>query len=161
MTRIHCFGDRTLERSSYSQVFSQFKGETGELIPILQELQDVLGYVSEESVEKTAEFLGITENEIFGVASFYSQFRFEKPGRNIIRVCTGTACHVGGGQWISETIERELGIKPGQTTSDGKYRLTRVACLGCCALAPVVQINDTIYGRMTANRLKDILKQYE
>ena len=96
-----------MERSSYSQVFSHYIGETGELIPILQELQDGLGYLSEECIEKTAEFPGITENEIFGVASFYGQFRFEKPGRNIIRVCTGTACHVGGGQWISETIERE------------------------------------------------------
>lgn len=145
----------------YARIFSGFGGEEGDLIPILQKVQERFGYISQEAVERISRFLKISENQIFGVASFYSQFRFDAPGRNSIRVCLGTACHVRGGQILCEAVERELEIIPGQTTTDGRFDLERVACLGCCALAPVIQVNDDIYSRMTVIRLKEILDKYE
>jgi NADH:ubiquinone oxidoreductase subunit E len=144
-----------------ADIFSGFKGEEGDLIPILQKSQEKFGYISKEAVKNISRFLKISENQIFGVASFYSQFRFNPPGRNSIKVCMGTACHVRGGQILCEAVERELEISPGQTTEDGRFDFQRVACLGCCALAPVVQINDDIYSRMTVVRLKEILDKYE
>jgi NADH-quinone oxidoreductase subunit E len=145
----------------YRSIFSAFKGEAGDLIPILQRVQEKSGYISEEAIRRISRFLKISENQIFGVASFYSQFRFSEPGRNSVRVCLGTACHVRGGQILSEAVERALDISPGQTTKDKRFDLQRVACLGCCALAPVTQINDDIYSRMTVIRLKEILEKYE
>jgi NADH-quinone oxidoreductase subunit E len=145
----------------YVLVFSGFGGEGGDLIPILQEIQGRLGYISEEAVKNVSRFLKVSENEIFGVASFYSQFRFVPPGRNSIKVCLGTACHVRGGQILSLALERQLGITAGQTTEDKRFDLQRVACLGCCALAPVVAINKDIYSRMTVIRLKATLNEYE
>jgi NADH-quinone oxidoreductase subunit E len=145
----------------YKSIFSGFKGEAGDLIPILQRVQGKSGYISEEAIRRISRFLKISENQIFGVASFYSQFRFSEPGRNSVRVCLGTACHVRGGQILSEAVERQLGISPGETTKDKRFDLQRVACLGCCALAPVTQINDDIYSRMTVIRLKEILEKYE
>ncbi len=145
----------------YARIFSGFEGEEGDLIPILQKVQEKLGYISREAVERISRFLKISENQIFGVASFYSQFRFTAPGRNSIKVCLGTACHVRGGQILCEAVQRELDILPGQTTEDRRYDLERVACLGCCALAPVIQVNDDIYSRMTVIRLKEILNKYE
>jgi len=106
-------------------------------------------------------FLKVSESQVYGVASFYSQFRFNPPGRNSVKVCLGTACHVRGGQILIDQVERELGILPGQTTADMRYDLQRVACLGCCALAPVVAINDDIYSRMTVVLLKKTLSEYE
>ena len=150
-----------MRNKDHIDIFSGFKGEEGDLIPLLQEIQEKLGYISEEAVRHTSRFLKISENQIFGVASFYSQFRFNAPGRNSIKVCLGTACHVQGGQIICEAVERELDIFPGQTTKDQRFDLQRVACLGCCALAPVVQVNNDIYSRMTVIRLKEILDKYE
>ena len=145
----------------YIRLFSGFKGEEGDLIPILQKVQQKSGYISEEAVNHISRFLKISENQIFGVASFYSQFRFTAPGRNSIKVCMGTACHVRGGRILCEAVQRELDISPGETTEDKRFDFQRVACLGCCALAPVVQINDDIYSQMTVVRLKEILNKYE
>ena len=143
------------------EIFSGCQGQEGDLIPLLQRVQEQHGFISEEAVEHISRFLKISENQIYGVASFYSQFRFTEPGRNSIKVCLGTACHVRSGQILLDAVERELDISPGQTTADGRFDLQRVACLGCCALAPVVQINDDIYSRMTVIRLKEILQNYE
>jgi NADH-quinone oxidoreductase subunit E len=150
-----------VKSKGYVDIFSTFRGEEGDLIPILQRIQEKSGYISQEAIRHVSRFLKISENQIFGVASFYSQFRFTPPGRNSIKVCLGTACHVRGGQILCEAVERELDVKPGQTTQDRRYDLERVACLGCCALAPVVQVNDDIHSRMTVIRLKDTLGKYE
>jgi NADH-quinone oxidoreductase subunit E len=150
-----------VRNKDYIDLFSGLKGEEGDLIPILQKIQAKFGYISEEAIKHASRFLKISENQIFGVASFYSQFRFNPPGRNSIKVCLGTACHVRGGQILCEAVERELEISTGQTTEDKRFDLQRVACLGCCALAPVIQINDDIYSRMTVIRLKEILNKYE
>ena len=145
----------------YLEIFSEFKGTEGDLIPLLQKTQEKFGYISEEATKHISRFLKISESQIFGVASFYSQFRFSEPGRNSIKICMGTACHVKGGQIICEAVERELGITAGQTTPDKRFDFQRVACLGCCALAPVVQINNDVYSQMTVIKLQEILKKYE
>jgi NADH-quinone oxidoreductase subunit E len=143
------------------KLFAGYRGEEGNLIPLLQRVQGQYGYISEDAVREISQHLKISENQIFGVASFYSQFRFTAPGRNSIKVCLGTACHVRGGQILLLAIQRQLDICPGETTEDRRFDLQRVACLGCCALAPVIQINDDIYSRMTVIRLKEILERYE
>lgn len=145
----------------YQEIFSEFKGAEGDLIPILQKTQKNVGYISPEATREISKFLKISENQIYGVASFYSQFRFSAPGRNLIKICMGTACHVRSGQILCDALERELGIIAGQTTPDRRFEFQRVACLGCCALAPVVQINDDIYSSMTVIKLQEILKKYE
>jgi NADH-quinone oxidoreductase subunit E len=151
----------SVEIKEVNELVAGFKGEEGDLIPLLQRAQGHLGYISEEIIKHISRFLRISENQIFGVASFYSQFRFIPPGKNSIRVCSGTACHVRGGQILSDAVERLLGISPGQTTADRQFDFQRVACLGCCALAPVVRINKDVYSRMTVIRLKEIVQQHE
>ena len=146
---------------TYAEVLSDFSGEAGDLIPILQRVQQKDGYLSEAGIREISEYLGVSENRVFGVASFYSQFRFTAPGRHSIRVCLGTACHVRGGQILAEAVSRELDLLPGETTADGRFDLQRVACLGCCALAPVLQVDDEIHSRVTVIRLKGILAKYE
>ena len=150
-----------MTNSQYLKIFSEFKGVEGDLIPILQKTQQKFGYISKDSTKHISRFLKISENQIFGVASFYSQFRFTEPGRNSIKICMGTACHVKGGQILCEAIERELGITAGETTADKRFDFQRVACLGCCALAPVLQINNDIYSSMTVIKLQEILNKYE
>ena len=142
-------------------VFARYGRETDDLIPILQGVQKEFGYVSPESIQKISRYLRITENQIYGVSSFYAQFRFSPPGRHSIKACLGTACHVRGGSTLLEMLERGLGISCGETTPDRRFDLERVACLGCCALSPVVQIDSSIYSRMTVNKLTELLKEYE
>lgn len=132
-----------------------------ELIPILQDVQKGFGYVAPESLKKISRYLKLSENLVFGVASFYTQFRFTEPGKHAVKVCLGTACHVRGGATLLDTLERGLGISCGETTEDRRFDLERVACLGCCALSPVVQIDRDIYSRMSVNRLTELLKKYE
>lgn len=142
------------------EILSPYGGERGTLIPALQKVQESFGYLSQETVCRIAKFLKVSESEIFGVASFYAQFRFTRPGEHSVKVCLGTACHVRGGVRILETVQRELGIEPGDTTDDYKFNLERVACFGSCALAPVAVIDDKVYGRLTTTKAKEILAQY-
>lgn len=145
----------------YSKILKKHPKEKGSLIPLLQEIQAKYKYISSDSVEEIAEYLGITENQVYGVASFYSQFRFTEPAEHSISVCLGTACHVSGGETLTEAFERDLNVKPGECTEDKKFELNRVACLGCCALAPVVKIDNDIYGKVNLIKLKEIMKSYE
>jgi NADH-quinone oxidoreductase subunit E len=134
-----------------------FLGAPSDLVPVLQRTQEVLGYLSPGSIARIARWLKLSENEVYGVATFYAQFRFTPPGRHRLRVCLGTACHVKGGVQMLETLERRLEVHPGETTPDGEYGLERVACLGCCALAPVVTVDDSIYGQMSVLKLQELL----
>jgi NADH-quinone oxidoreductase subunit E len=143
-----------------AEILKPYRGERGTLIPVLQKVQESLGYLSQEAVSQIAKFLKVSESEIFGVASFYAQFRFTRPGEHSVKVCLGTACHVRGGVRILDTLQRELGIEPGGTTEDYKFNLERVACFGSCALAPVAVIDDKVYGRLTTTKAKEILDQY-
>jgi NADH:ubiquinone oxidoreductase subunit E len=138
-----------------------FSGRKDELISLLQHYQKKDGYISQTRVRQIADFLKISEAQIFGVTSFYTQFRFKKPGDIMIRVCLGTACHVQGGERISVEIQNILGIAPGEISQDGRFELQQVACLGCCAQAPLVEINGKIFGKMNPNKLRKVLKKYE
>jgi NADH-quinone oxidoreductase subunit E len=140
-----------------SAIQPEFKGEREELIAILQRSQGVMGYLSPDAIRQIARWLKVSENEVFGVATFYAHFRLHPPGEHHIRVCLGTACHVKGGKQILDTATRRLKIKTGETTADGRYDLERVACLGCCALAPVVTMDDKTYGLVTVLRMEKLL----
>jgi NADH-quinone oxidoreductase subunit E len=135
--------------------------DRGFLIPILQEVQEYCGYISPETVDEIGDFTGVPVGEIFGVASFYSQFRFTKPGKHTVKVCLGTACHVRGSGRILELLEYQLKVKAGETTDDGQFSLERVACFGCCALAPVVVVDKEVHGRMSSTKGQKLLKRYE
>ena len=135
--------------------------DPGSLIPILQAIQKKEGYISPEAVERTSSYLRLSRSTIFGVASFYSQFKFNPPGRHSIKICLGTACHVQGGDFLLSALKLETGIEPGQTSADRRFDMERVACLGCCALAPVMMIDRNIHSRMSVLKLREILKQYE
>ncbi|MCK5137990.1 MAG: NADH-quinone oxidoreductase subunit NuoE [Bacteroidales bacterium] len=135
--------------------------DKGNLIQILQDVQRTEGYIPREAVEKISSHLWISKSEVFGVASFYSQFKFNPPGRHSIKICLGTACHVQGGDFLLNALKSVIDISPNETTEDGRFDLDRVACLGCCALAPVVMIDETIYSNMSVIKLKETLNQYE
>ena len=135
-------------------------GEQADLIPLLQKIQETYDYLPREALRKTARALRISENEIYGVATFYAQFRFVPRGQHHLKVCLGTACHVKGGEQMLEIMQRRLGIHPGETTADGRYDLERVACLGCCALAPVVTLDHKTYARMSVLKLQGILDEH-
>jgi NADH-quinone oxidoreductase subunit E len=136
-------------------------GDRGNLIQILQDIQRAEGFIASEAVDAVSVHLRISRSEIFGVASFYSQFKFNPPGRHSIKICLGTACHVQGGDFLLNALKAEIGIGPNETTVDGRFDLERVACLGCCALAPVLMVDEVVYSNMSVIRLKEILKRHE
>lgn len=143
-------------REQMKELLVPYKGERGALIPILQKTQEKLGYLPEEAVEEIAKFLHITRNQIFGVMTFYAQFRLAPTGKNVVRVCRGTACHVKGGHRILLEVEKRLGVKEGQTTPDLNYTLETVACIGACALAPTMVINEETHGEMTMKKVEEL-----
>jgi NADH-quinone oxidoreductase subunit E len=147
--------------SELKELVGHYGPDRASVIPILQDIQGKFGYLSVEGVDELARLIGVSPNEIYGVATFYAQFRFRPPGEHRIQVCLGTACHVRGGQQILKEMERRLGIKAGETTADGKFDLERVACLGCCALAPVVAVDGKVHARMTAKKIPSVLSQYQ
>jgi NADH-quinone oxidoreductase subunit E len=131
--------------------------ERHRLIPLLQMVQAKLGFLPEPAVLMVADHLGLGPSEVYGVATFYNQFRFTPPGRNPIRVCLGTACHVKGGDIILENFERKLEIKEGETTADREFSIERVACVGCCALAPVALVGETLHGNMMPSKVEGLI----
>ncbi len=143
------------------EILEKYEQYCNSLIPVLQGVQEKFGYISEESVEGIAKYLNISQTYIYGVATFYTQFRFTRPGDHFVRVCQGTACHVRGGQRIMNEVVKFLGITPGETTPDYKFSLERVACFGSCALSPVVVMDDKVYGRMTSQKIRALLEEIE
>jgi NADH-quinone oxidoreductase subunit E len=139
------------------RIFSRFTGDKDQLIPVMEAVQEEFGYLSKEVMHEISRFLKIPESNIYGVATFYALFRLVPRGKNMVRVCRGTACHVRGGARILREVERCLGIKPGETTEDREYSLETISCFGSCALSPVVVVNKTVYGRMTPARVGPIL----
>ncbi len=140
-------------------VFSHFEGKETELIPVLQGVQRELGYLPEEAMEEIAAFLRVPASRVYGVATFYAQFRFKPTGKCRLTVCRGTACHVRGSARILDDIEKELSIKPGDTTPDREFSLETVACLGSCALAPVAVVDEKVHGKASSKKLKKIIEQ--
>ncbi|ODS39835.1 MAG: hypothetical protein A7315_10395 [Candidatus Altiarchaeales archaeon WOR_SM1_79] len=132
----------------------------GLLIPVLQDIQEEYGYLSEEAVSEVAKQLEIKMIDVYGVASFYGTFSFTPKGKHIIIVCLGTACHVRGASNIVDLFSQELGINPGETTQDLKFTLETVTCLGCCALGPVVVVDGKYHGNMTPSKVEKLLSSY-
>lgn len=141
-----------------TEIFSSYRGTKAELIPLLQQVQEKLGYLPEQAMLRIAEFTGTSESEVYSVATFYAQFRLTPMGRKRVMICRGTACHVRGAPQVQEAVERRLGISVGETTKDLEYTLDTVACIGACGLAPCMMINKDVYGRLTP---KSVLKVFE
>ena len=136
------------------------KSQPGALMPVLQKAQEIYGYLPVEVQSMVAEGLGISLSEVYGVATFYSQFSLNPKGEHRISVCLGTACYVKGADKILEGLEQRLGIKCGECTPDGVFSIDSCRCVGACGLAPVMMIDDDVYGRMTVDQIDDILKKY-
>lgn len=149
-------GDKTIV-ARVDKILESFTREKANLIPILQQVQQVVGYLPEAALSRIAQYVGVAGCSVFGVATFYAQFQLLPRGRNIIRICRGTGCYVKGAQRLIDEIEKQLGVKEGETTPDLEYTLETVACFGSCALAPVMVVNDKVYGHMTPEKAKAIL----
>ena len=141
------------------EVLADFAGEKAELISILQRVQHALGYLPDEAMIRIARFTRLPQSTVYGVATFYSQFKFAPVGRNVIKVCRGTGCYVKGAPRLLDEVEKLLGITDGETTGDLEYTLETVACFGSCALAPVLVLNERVYGSMTPEKVKDLLRR--
>jgi NADH-quinone oxidoreductase subunit E len=139
-------------------LIARYKGQKGNVIPLLQGAQDIYGYLPRAVFEKISQETGLELSEMFGVATFYAQFRLAPMGRHIIKVCHGTACHVQNANEITESLEETLKVKDGETTEDRFFTLESVACLGCCSLAPVMMIDDSTYGKLTKNEAMKVIK---
>jgi NADH-quinone oxidoreductase subunit E len=144
-----------------AEILGRHKKEKKDLIPLLQEIQTRLGYLPRKALQEIADFLEMSAVEVWGVATFYNQFRFVPLGKNHTTVCMGTACHLAGGRLILEALERELDIKVGATAEDGSFSLERVACIGCCMLAPVIVIKNRIHPKMTPFKVEEALIPYK
>jgi NADH-quinone oxidoreductase subunit E len=140
---------------------TSFEKDRSNLIPILQMIQEIHRYLPPFAIRMVAEHLGIAACEVYGVATFYNQFRFNPPGRHPIQVCLGTACHVRGGDIILENFERKLDIREGETTPDREFSIERVACVGCCALAPVAVVDKTVHGHMAPSKVEGLLLGFQ
>ncbi len=145
---------------AFGRMLWRHSGEPGMLIPLLQAAQDSYGYVPPLAIEQIAEATHIPASEVFGVITFYKQFRLKPLGEHIIRVCKGTACHVLGAEMIAQTVGDELGIIRDETSEDGLFTFMEVACIGCCSLAPVVMIDDQAFGRLTPQKLRGVIRRY-
>jgi len=143
------------------ELLDHYRDYEGGLIPVLQEAQNIYGYLPEDARERISQELSIPFSEVVGVVTFYSQFHLKPRGRNIIRVCLGTACHVLGGSRIMGALKDALGVDNGGTTEDLRFTLESVACIGACGLAPCIMINDDTHGRLVPADMKKILEQYE
>ena len=145
-------------KSQIKSIIEKYNNPSESLIAILQEVQALVGYISEDSVKYITESTGISSSKILGVASFYAGFRLKPIGKYRIMVCMGTACHVNGGERVADTLRRTLGIEAGDITEDGLFSWEEVACLGCCSISPAMMINDTAYGKLTSEKVVEILE---
>lgn len=147
--------------SKLDTIIQAYQSKPGILIPLLQEAQDLLGYLSKDAMRYIADKMQIPAADIYGVATFYSMFKLKPQGTHIVRVCKGTACHVSGADEIKEALKETLKLKGDEdTTEDMNFTLVEVACLGCCSLAPVIMIDDTTFGKLTPESIPNILKRY-
>lgn len=153
-----CCNHESVDLSLLEDVLAKYADVKGSLITILQKTQEIYGYIPIDAVYHIAERTGSTPAKVLGVATFYSQFRFQAVGKYLIMLCKGTACYVNGADRIAEAVKEELGIGDNETTADGLFSLSLVSCLGCCSLAPVMMINEDTYGSLTPDKVKKILR---
>jgi len=138
-------------------VISKHNVQPGGVMPILQEIQDSFGYIPSVAIHRISESLGIAVSEIYGVATFYSQFKLKPVAKNIIKVCHGTACHLNGAEKVATSVCRATGAKEGENSVDGRFTVEKVACLGCCSLAPCVMVNNEVHGRLTSKQIDEVV----
>ena len=150
-----------LDLSQVEPLLKKYRGQDGALIPLLQEAQAIYGYLPEEVLKAISKALKIPLSRIYGVVTFYSQFYLTRRGRHTVRVCRGTACHVRGGKNILKATQQFLGIGENETTADFKFTFETVACLGACALSPVLLVDKNYYGKLSPAKVEKVLKQYE
>lgn len=153
--------DEGAKQEALQKALDKYRGLKGALIPLLQEAQEIYGYLPKEVMRWISGDLGIPFSKTFGVVTFYSQFHLKPRGRNIIRVCQGTACHVRGASKVFDAVSTKLGVGKNGTTEDLRYTLETVACLGACGLAPVMMVNDETHGRLTPDKAAGTLEKYE
>ena len=146
--------------AALQQVIEELKNEPGCLMPVMQRAQDIFGYLPEDVQNIIAKGLDIPVSDVYGVATFYAQFNLEPKGKYIISVCLGTACYVKGAQLVLEDLEKVLGVPAGSTTPDGLFTLNATRCLGACGLAPVIMVNDDVYGRLTPDQVAGVIEKY-
>ena len=154
-----CCNHEKVDLTLLEDVLAHYADVKGSLITILQKTQEIYGYIPIDAVYHISGRTGLTPAKIMGVATFYSQFRFQAVGKYLIMICKGTACYVNGAERIIEAVTDELGIGDNQTTEDGLFSLSLVSCLGCCSLAPVMMINEDTYGSLTPDKVKKILRE--
>jgi NADH-quinone oxidoreductase E subunit len=150
-----------IDLAKITPLIEEYQGKKWALIPLLQRVQEEYGYIPPETIVPIAEALHLFSSEVQGVVTFYSQFSLKPRGKNVVRVCKGTACHVRGGRSILKIAKRELGVDEGNTTEDYQFTLETVACLGACFLAPTMMVNKSYYGKLSPPKMTSILKQYE
>jgi NADH-quinone oxidoreductase, E subunit len=155
-----CGGKDAGNMAKLDEILAKYQGIKGALIPVLQEAQDAYGYLPKDVITRIGDKMQIPTSQIYGVATFYSQFHLNPRGKNIIRVCQGTACHVRGAKAILKALEDTLKITAGKTTPDLKFTLETVACIGACGLSPVMMVNDDTHGRLTPEIVPEILSRY-
>lgn len=155
-----CHTSDPFDYAPVDEILERFQGQKGTTIPILQAIQEVYGYLPRQAMEYMAKKLKVPFSRIYGVATFYAQFHLTPRGENIIRICQGTACHVRGAAKIVDALKEQLNLEVGGTSEDQKFTLESVACIGACGLAPVMMINNDTFGRLTAEKIKEILKNY-
>lgn len=148
-----------MQEVALETIFSEFQGKQEEIIPILQKVQETYSYLPEYSMSEIARFTHVPESQVYGVATFYAQFRFTPRGKKHCMVCRGTACHVNGAQRILEEMEAALGIKEGETSEDLEYSLETVACIGACSLAPAVMVNNTVEAKLDPKKVRKLFKR--
>ena len=149
-----------IDKTKIEEIIRDYMENDGNSLTILQSVQESFGYLPFEVVEHLSEKIGIPLGKMYGIATFYAQFKFQQRGKYIIQICDGTACHVKGSMLLEEFITKELGIRPDETTLDKLFSLEKVSCFGCCAIAPVVFINKDVYGNLTPAKLRRILNKY-
>lgn len=148
-------------QEALSALIDEYRNRPGALIPVLQKAQELYGFLPKEALRRVAEGLNLPLSQVYGVATFYAQFHLQPRGRNIIRVCQGTACHVRGAASILSKVQEHLQIKAGETTEDLRFTLEPVACIGACGLAPVMMVNDDTHGRLQPDKIPELLDRYE
>lgn len=151
---------KEIDLTGVDEICAKYKGTKGAVIPVLQQVQDYYGYLSKEMIDRIGVNLNVSPHQLYGVLTFYAQFYTTPRGKYVIRVCRGTACHVKGSARISEVVFEEFGIKNGETSSDIKFTLEEVSCIGACGMAPVIMVNDKTYGNLTPENARAIFREY-
>ena len=149
------------QQKALDEAITKYKGTKGALIPMLQEAQEIYGYLPKEAMQRLAKGLGVPFSKVYGVVTFYSQFHLKPRGKYIVRLCQGTACHVRGASNVFDAISKNLGVDKNETTADLQYTLETVACLGACGLAPVMMVNDNTHGRLSPDKAVSTVRKYE